>query len=115
MAIPIRISRKTEAPKWRGCLYVTFGASVVLACVWGLATRDAGETLLAAVLPFALAATCLFISLVWALVMIPLLSLVARLFRGPARNKQLGRRARLIALGSARVPASGRQRKNKLV
>jgi hypothetical protein len=54
--------------------------SVILAGIWGLITQDALQALLAAALPWALIGACLVITLSWAIIMIPLLLFVGKIF-----------------------------------
>ena len=63
--------------------------SVVFACLWGLATQDLSQALLGATIPWILAAVCILISMCWAIIMIPFLNLVARMFGGRT-NRETG-------------------------
>jgi len=85
--LPIHLSKDSEQPSLKWFLWGTAGASVVFACVWGALTRDWAQTLFAAALPWAFVVACFLISLSWTLLMIPLLSLVARWFGGNNEQK----------------------------
>jgi len=84
--MPLHASNESEWLGWKGWLIGTVGASVIFAGIWGLSTQDKTQALLGAALPWAFFGICLFIALAWAIVMIPLLSLVAKVFGGRKRD-----------------------------
>lgn len=69
-----------EWAEWKWWLLGIAVTSAIFAGIWGLITRDMIQTLLAAVLPFAFVGACLVITLSWAIVMIPLLLFVGKVF-----------------------------------
>ena len=80
MVMPIHNNDESEWPKWPYFLLGTCTASIAFAAIWGLITRDWTQTLFAAVLPWMFVVGCLLISLCWSIIMIPLLTLVAKMF-----------------------------------
>jgi len=86
MVMPIHRSNESGWPGWKWWLIGTAGASVIFAGIWGLCTQDWMQALLAAALPWAFVGGCLCIALAWAIVMIPLLSLVGKVFGGSKKS-----------------------------
>lgn len=78
--IPCHGSDGPERPEWKRWLIGLVGTSVLFAGVWGLLTRDAMQALLAAALPFAVIGACMLIALSWAMIIIPLLLVVGKVF-----------------------------------
>jgi|GEM_PF-2824116 len=78
--IPCHRADGPEWPEWRWWLIGLAGTSAIFAVIWGLITQDAMQTLLAAALPFAFFGACLVITLSWAIIMIPLLLFVGKVF-----------------------------------
>lgn len=70
-----------EGPKWRRMLILLFGASMVFSVVLWLTRRDIKETLVAALIPWAIALYFLAVSLIWSVVLIPLMIFIGK-FRG---------------------------------
>lgn len=76
MVLPIHETNGPEWPKWRWWIVRIAGASVICAGVWWLISRDKTETLVAAGLPWAFALACLAITLLWAVVIVPIMMLM---------------------------------------
>jgi hypothetical protein len=90
MVLPIHETGGSECRKWRGWIVRVLGASAVFAGVWWLVSRDKTETLIAASLPWAIAAGCLAVTLTWAAVAVPVMVLIGRL-GGRANRKRTER------------------------
>jgi len=80
MVMPIHNTDETEWPKGRYFLLGTGVVSIAFAVIWGLITRDWIQTLFAATIPWMFVVGCFLISLCWSVIMIPLLTLVAKCF-----------------------------------
>ena len=76
-----------EWPEWKWWLIGLAGASALFAGIWGLITQDMMQTLLAAALPWAFIGACFIITLSWAIIMIPLLLFVGKVF-GDKKNRK---------------------------
>lgn len=83
--LPCHRTDGPEWPEWKRWLIGLAGTSALFAVIWGLITQDMLQTLFAAALPFALIGACLVITLSWAIIMIPLLLFVGKVF-GDKRN-----------------------------
>lgn len=69
-----------EWTEWKRWLIGLVATSASFAVIWGLITQDMMQALFAAALPFALIGACLVITLSWAIIMIPLLLFVGKVF-----------------------------------
>jgi peptidoglycan biosynthesis protein MviN/MurJ (putative lipid II flippase) len=78
MVLAIHETNGPEWPKWRWWIARIAAASVIFAGVWWLVSQDMTETLVAAGLPWAMAFGCLAITLLWAVVTVPLMRLMGR-------------------------------------
>lgn len=103
MVLPIHETNGSEWPKWRLWIVRIAGASVVFAGVWWLVSRDKTETLVAAGLPWAIALACLAITLLWAVVTVPLMLVIGT--RGG--KKEDGKDAANHTSEGIRRPADG--------
>jgi hypothetical protein len=83
--LPCHRTDGPEWPEWKWWLSGLAATSVIFAVIWGLITQDALQTLLAAALPWALIGACLVITFSWAIIMIPLLLFVGKVF-GDKKN-----------------------------
>jgi len=81
MVMPAHGAEGPEWPKWRRMLIRLFGASLIFAVVWWLIRRDIKETLVAALTPWVIALGFLAVTLIWAVVLIPLMIFIGK-FRG---------------------------------
>jgi hypothetical protein len=86
--IPCHSTDGPEWPEWKRWLIGLAATSVIFAGIWGLITQDALQTLLAAALPWALIGACLVITLSWAIIMIPLLLFVGKVFEDKKNLKK---------------------------
>ena len=80
MEFSTRKLKEAGRPRWGRYLLGTVCASALFAGLWGLTAMDWRRALVGAVLPWAVVAASLFVSLVWAAVMAPLLMLVGKAF-----------------------------------
>ena len=88
MVMSIHETKEPKRLQWARYLIGTVCASVVFACLWGLTTHDFIHALIGAAIPWALVATCLLVSLSWTIIMIPLLSLIGKVFGGNENRKK---------------------------
>lgn len=88
MVLPIHETGAPEWPKWRRSLTRLLWASVLLAIVWWLVSRDKTETMIAAAVPWAIALGFLAATLVSAVVIVPLMVLTARFCGGGNRGQE---------------------------
>lgn len=88
MVMSIHEKEEPRKTQWGRYLIGIFCFSVVFACIWGLTTQDLSLALLGAIIPWLFVAACILISLCWAIVMIPLLNLTARVFGGRTNREK---------------------------
>jgi ABC-type multidrug transport system permease subunit len=80
MVMPIHRTEGPEWPEWKRWLIGLVATSAIFTGIWGLITQDLMQALFAAALPFVLVGACLIITLSWAVIMIPLLLFVGKVF-----------------------------------
>lgn len=88
MVMSIHEKEETRKTQWVRYLIGIVCSSVVFSCLWGLATQDLSQALLGSTIPWIFAAACILTSISWAIIMIPLLNLTARVFGGRTNREK---------------------------
>ena len=78
MVIAVRETMGQKWPVWRWWLKWVAVSSVIFAGIWWAVSRDLKGTLIAASIPWGFAVYGLVLSLVWAVVLIPLMTIVGK-------------------------------------
>lgn len=73
---------------WRWWITRITGASALFAGLWWAITRDTPGTMIAAAIPWVFALMGLVFAIVWAVALIPLLSIVAKIGGGKSKEDE---------------------------